>query len=109
VDYVALRDFLKEEKWREAEDETRARLIEAAGPGAQKRNWVYFSEVPAIPVKDLRTMDALWSAASGGKFGFGVQRELWLQSSRRWERFFKVIDWVQGENNVYRRDFFLLF
>lgn len=44
VDYAPLRDLLKEGKWREAEDETRAKLIEAAGPEAQKRGWVYFSE-----------------------------------------------------------------
>jgi len=73
VDYSMLRDLLKEKKWREAEDETRAKLIEAAGPGAQKRNWVYWSEVKTIPVEDLRTMDELWSAASGGKFGYKVQ------------------------------------
>ena len=95
--------MLKEGKWREAEDETRAKLIEAAGPGAQARNWVYWSEVRIIPVEDMRTLDTLWSAASGGKFGYKVQRELWLQSRRQWPRFFKAIDWVQGENNVYRK------
>jgi hypothetical protein len=31
VDYAPLRVLLKEGKWREAEDETRAKLIEASG------------------------------------------------------------------------------
>ena len=31
VDYTKLRDLLKEGQWREAEDEQRAKLIEAAG------------------------------------------------------------------------------
>ena len=50
----------------------------------------------------MRTLDELWKAASGGKFGYSVQREIWLQKSRQWPKFFKAIDWVQGENNVYR-------
>eukprot|EP00889_Picochlorum_renovo_P007654 jgi/Picre1/34684/NNA_002152.t1 len=77
--YTALRDLLAEQKWREAEDETRAKLIEAAGPGAQERNWVYWSEVKKIPVEDMTTLDALWSAASNGKFGYKVQRQMWIQ------------------------------
>lgn len=86
-----------------------------------KRGWVYFTEVTSIPDADLRTMDLLWRAASAGRYGYSVQRELWLQSRRQWPKFFKAIDWVQGENNVYRwargagagalglRPFFLLF
>lgn len=103
VDYSKLRDLLKEGKWREAEDETRELLIQAAGKGAVKRGWVYFSEVKFIPVDDMRTLDELWKAASGGKFGYSVQREIWLQNRRQWPKFFKAIDWVVGENNVYRK------
>lgn len=44
-----------------------------AGPGAQKRGWVYFSEVEAIPAADMKTMDLLWRAASNGRFGYSVQ------------------------------------
>lgn len=103
VDYSSLRDLLKEGKWREAEDETRELLIQAAGPAAVKRGWVYFSEVKFIPVEDMQTLDGLWKAASGGKFGYSVQREMWLQARKQWPKFFKAIDWVQGENNVYRK------
>jgi len=53
------------------------------------------AEVKFIAEADLQTMDALWSAASGGKFGFTAQRELWLQQSKYWSRFFKKIDWTQ--------------
>jgi hypothetical protein len=50
----------------------------------------------------MRTMDELWRAASGGKFGYSVQREMWVQQRRQWTKFFKAIDWVQGENNIYK-------
>lgn len=73
MDYSALKTHLASGDVRKADDETRALLIKLAGPAAVKRNWVYFSEVQFIPVKDLQTMDALWRAASGGKFGYSVQ------------------------------------
>lgn len=57
---------------------------------------------PPPAVEDMQTLDALWKAASGGKFGYSVQREMWLQARKQWPKFFKAIDWVQGENNVYR-------
>jgi hypothetical protein len=103
VDYASLRDLLAEEKWREAEDETRAKLIEAAGQGAKDRNWVYWSEIKSIPVEDMETLDALWAAASNGKFGYRVQRQMWIQNRKQWIRFFRAIDWVQGENDIYRK------
>lgn len=103
VEYSTLRDLLAEGKWREAEDETRAKLIEAAGEGAKERNWVYWSEIKNIPVEDMETLDALWAAASNGKFGYRVQRQMWIQNRKQWIRFFRAIDWVQGENDVYRK------
>ncbi|MEO2192166.1 MAG: GUN4 domain-containing protein [bacterium] len=103
VDYTKLRDLLAEGKWREAEDETRARLIEAAGEAAVERNWVYWSEAKSISVEDMETLDALWASASNGKFGYRAQRQMWIQNRKQWTRFFRAIDWVQGENDVYRK------
>ena len=76
IDWAPLRTALAAGDFRAADDEHRARLIELAGPGAVARGWVYFSEVKAMPAADLRVMDGLWRAASGGKFGFAAQREV---------------------------------
>lgn len=73
ADYTALREHLAAGRFQKADDETRTKLIQVAGKDAVKRNWVYFSEVQFIPAEDLKTMDALWRAASNGKFGFSVQ------------------------------------
>jgi hypothetical protein len=48
-------------------------------------------------------VDNLWRAYSNNKFGYTPQRELWLQSKKMWGKFFQRIDWVQGENNIYRK------
>jgi len=46
-DYAPLRDALAAGEFQEADDITRAALIQLAGPGAVKRNWVYFTGDPA--------------------------------------------------------------
>lgn len=103
VNYEPLRDALRAGEYEKADDITRALLIELAGEEAQQRGWVYFTEVQFIADADLLALDQLWAASSGGKFGYAVQRELWLQNRKQWGRFFQVINWVQGENNVYRK------
>jgi hypothetical protein len=131
-DYSKLKSLLAAQDFQAADDETRDLLIRLAGPEAVKRKWVYFTEarpprgvrggagLPAgaagpltqvggraqvkfIPAADLQTLDRLWRAASGNKFGYSVQKELWVQNRRYWEKFFKAIDWVQGEHNIYRK------
>lgn len=50
----------------------------------------------------MKTIDALWLAASGGKFGFSVQRSIWRACDKKWSSFFLAIDWLKGENLNYR-------
>ena len=64
---------------------------------------MYFSEARSIAATDLRTIDALWVAYSGGRFGFSVQRSLYLAEKRKWGAFFKRIGWTTGENGAYRK------
>jgi hypothetical protein len=42
-----------------------------------------------------------WKVASGGKFGYSVQRDIWNQQQKRWDRFIKQLGWVAGINNIY--------
>jgi hypothetical protein len=73
------------------------------GEDAEDRGWVYFTEARDFPVADLKTIDALWVHFSEGRHGFSVQRKLWVGAKRQWPKFFKQIDWVQGENDNYRK------
>lgn len=103
IDYVSLRDYLAEGRVREAEDETRAKLIEMAGEEAKKRKWVYFTEAKAIPQEDLRTVDRLWRHFTGNRQGYSVQRRIWNNCKGLWTSFFRKISWVYGENDNYRK------
>ena len=44
-DYSSLQSSLRNGDFQKADDITRQKLIELAGPGAVKRGWVYFTEV----------------------------------------------------------------
>ena len=103
ADYTLLRDLLAAGEWQKADDETRLKMCELAGEEAFTREWVYFTEVKDIPAADLSTMDALWKAYSGGRYGFSVQRSLYLAEKRKWGNFFKRIGWTQGDNGAYRK------
>ena len=101
--YTLLRDLLAAGEWEKADDETRLKLCQLAGEEAEAREWVYFTEVKTIPSTDLRTMDALWTAYSRGRYGFSVQRQLWVAEKRRWGPFFTRVGWTMGANKAYRK------
>ncbi|MGF1519932.1 MAG: GUN4 N-terminal ARM-like repeat domain-containing protein [Nodosilinea sp.] len=101
VDYEPLQRLLIEQDFEEADRLTLAKLCELAGPTAMKRKWVYFTEVEQFPVVDLQTIDRLWLIYSEGKFGFSVQRRLWLSLGQNWDKFWPRIAWK--DDNIWTR------
>lgn len=81
------------QQWEEADRVTSALLRRLAGPGAERRGYVYFSEVAPIAPADLDAIDHLWWFYSQGRYGFRVQRRLWLQCEQRWERLWPLLGW----------------
>jgi hypothetical protein len=102
IDYTPLKQFLEKREFQNADDETRALLIKVAGPGAVERGWVYFSDVSSIPEADLETMDRLWLAYSGGKFGYSVQRKIFLSTKckKDWVKWYLEVNWIRSGDNV---------
>jgi hypothetical protein len=96
IDYQPLQDCLIAEDWEAADRLTAQKLCELAGPAALKRKWIYFSEVQTLPVTDLQTLDQLWRVYSEERFGFSVQRRLWLNLKGDWDRLWPQIGWKQG-------------
>ena len=78
VDYTTLRDLLKQGEWELADNEHRRLLTVLGGEDSEERGWVYFTEARRFPVTDLKTIDNLWTHFSDGRFGFSVQRKLWV-------------------------------
>jgi hypothetical protein len=93
VDYEPLQSLLAQQEFEMADRVTVQKLCELAGEAASQRKWLYFTEAQGLPPADLRLIDALWRLHSEGKFGYSVQRELWLGVNRDWERLWPKIGW----------------
>jgi hypothetical protein len=98
IDYAPLQQLLVQQDFLAADRLTLEKLCELAGPAAVQRKWLYFSEVENFPNIDLQTINNLWFIHSQGKFGFSVQRELWLSLSKNWEKLWHKIGWKTGNN-----------
>lgn len=98
ADYKPLQQLLADEDFENADRLTLKKLCELAGPTAAQRNWLYFTEVESLPVTDLQTINTLWLLHSEGKFGFSVQREIWLGVGKDWDKVWPKIGWKSGNN-----------
>lgn len=96
IDYFPLQQALVKREFQEADLLTIRNLCAAVGPATVARKWLYFTEVTGLPVADLRTIDTLWRVHSEGKFGFSVQRRLWLAGGKNYEGLWMKIGWKSG-------------
>ena len=77
VDYTRLRDLLAAGIWREADQETNCVILKAAR--REVDGWLDMESMDNFPCDDLRTIDQLWVKYSQGRFGFSVQKKIWLE------------------------------
>ena len=78
MDYTPLRDLLKARKWKEADQETRQ--VMCAVMGREKEGWLREEDAQSFPCADLRTIDQLWVKYSEGRFGFSVQKRIYVET-----------------------------
>ncbi|MGF1675757.1 MAG: GUN4 N-terminal ARM-like repeat domain-containing protein [Rivularia sp. (in: cyanobacteria)] len=98
IDYTQLQKLLANQEFQEADRLTLQKMCELSGEEALKRKWLYFTEVEKFPITDLQTINNLWLIHSQGKFGFSVQREMWLGLRKNWENLWVKIGWKNGNN-----------
>jgi len=96
VDYQPVQAALVAGDYQTGDRLTLEKLCELAGEPARQRNWLYFSEVEKFPRADLRCLDTLWLIYSEGKFGYSVQRELWLAQGKDFAKLWGKIGWKSG-------------
>ncbi|CAO2838147.1 unnamed protein product [Amaranthus hypochondriacus] len=90
-----LQQHLASGDFRQADDETRRLLIVLAGEAAIKRGYVYFTEVQFIPKDDLKAIDELWKKFSNGRYGYSVQKKIWVKVNKDFTRFFIKVGWMK--------------
>ncbi|MCU0547908.1 MAG: GUN4 domain-containing protein [Leptolyngbya sp. Prado105] len=110
VDYTKLRDLLKAQQWKEADYETYLVIRQAVGK--QQGSEMQEQDLLNFPCADLRTINDLWIRYSGGRFGFSVQKQLYLNFGGQpdgqdhyreaWEALCSRVEWiVNGESIAY--------
>lgn len=89
VDYTQLRDFLAAGKLKEADRQTARILLELAD--REQEGWLCSQDIEKLPCSVLSEIDRLWFQYSNHLFGFGVQRQIWVDIGGLPDRFdFKV-------------------
>jgi hypothetical protein len=101
--FQKLEALLKAKKWRDADLET-WKLMKKLTKREQE-GWLRVKDVKNFPRQELRKMDQLWVKYSNGKFGFSVQKQIWLDLGGKlggepdWDTFEKLGDRVGWRKN----------
>ena len=93
INYADLQLFLLEQKFEAADRLTSSYLRKLAGKFAEKRGYVFFSEVKNMSGEDLKTIDRLWNIYSNGRFGFSNQAKILKSVGKRYELLWPKIGW----------------
>jgi formylglycine-generating enzyme required for sulfatase activity len=75
--YKKLQKLLEAGEWKEADQETARVMLQVAG--REKEGWLNIDSIENFPCEDLRTIDQLWVKYSNSRFGFSVQKNIWLE------------------------------
>lgn len=95
INYNTLQKLLINQNFKEADKLTQEYLCQLAGLNVQNdRKWLYFTDIESIPIEDLLQIDLLWQIYSQGKFGFSIQRKIWITQKYKWNDFFSSIGWI---------------
>jgi len=107
VDYQKLQKLLKAGFWKEADQETAHRMLEAVGQESSYSIRLDLEKIRTFPCKDLQTVDRLWAHYSQGRFGFSVQKKIWQECGipksfgKDWDRFCAKVGWQTPDARDY--------
>ncbi|MBW4662362.1 MAG: GUN4 domain-containing protein [Drouetiella hepatica Uher 2000/2452] len=84
IDYCGLRDLLKAGKWREANETTLNVMLQIAR--RKNHGYLEYNHVRKLPHTDMCTINDLWVKYSNGRFGFSVQKNIYLTFCKKANR-----------------------
>ena len=107
IDYRELEKLLKAQEWRSADELTVKHMLKVAN--REKEGWLNTQHIEAFPCEDLRTIDQLWVHYSNSKFGFSIQKKIWLGCGgeigkydfEAWKKFAAKVGWYQDDWRTY--------
>ena len=105
IDYTRLRDFLAAGNWKYADYETYLVMLKVVD--RKEGDWIRDEELLNFPCTDLRTINQLWVKYSSERFGFSVQKKIYLEVGGKpdgkyyqeaWKKFGDRIGWRVKES-----------
>ncbi len=104
--YRSLQNYLSNGRWKEADQETFdvMRRVE----GLIGKTQLDKEDTQKFPCSDLSIIDRLWVKFSGGRFGFSVQKQIYIEAgnpldsqfhAESWEKFCDRVAWVKSGNH----------
>jgi len=107
LNYQPLQELLINQQFQEADKITNEYLCElVAIQTKNEKKWLYFTDIQFLPVEDLFTLDLLWKIYSKGKFGFSIQKDIWMKSNKKWDKLWEKISWTNnGKMKRYPEEF----
>jgi hypothetical protein len=99
--YSKLNDFLESGNWKAADEETARMMLAVAGRTSQ--GYLDTDDIEKFPCEDLRIIDHLWVKYSNGRFGFSVQKQIYINCGGKpdgnfpgdtiWYKFVDEVGW----------------
>ena len=93
INYDELQLRLLEQNFEDADRLTSSYLRKLAGKLAERRGYVFYSEVNNMSGIDLQSIDRLWIIYSNGKFGFSKQAKILKSVGKKYELLWPKIGW----------------
>jgi serine/threonine protein kinase len=102
ANFTQLDQLLAQGKWKEADQETTQLMFKIMS--SEKEGYLTVENCRNFPPEYLRIIDQLWLKYSQGRFGFSVQKQIWLKYSGRldgsyqsdiYEKLAKEVSWLK--------------
>ncbi|MGK7954706.1 MAG: GUN4 domain-containing protein [Crocosphaera sp.] len=99
--YQTLLNYLSSGRWKDADQETAKVMLQVANQVEQ--GWLDIDDIENFPGEDLRIIDQLWVKYSNGRFGFSVQKKIYIDelggtreyNEKIWNEFCERVGWIE--------------
>ena len=101
ADYTKLRNLLENKEFGKADLETLKIILWITN--RQEGEYLNREDIEKVPKDDLHTINQLWLVGSDRKFGFSVQKQIWIDlggkpgedDKETFERFLEKVEWTE--------------
>ncbi|MEB3826596.1 nSTAND1 domain-containing NTPase, partial [Phormidium sp. CCY1219] len=98
--YQALKQFLIQRDWENADRETYFLMLYIAGNKSYQQGYFDKAEYENFSCADLKLIDDLWYVSSGGTQGFRVRHNIYRESGQDWEQMYDRVGWRKDNRRL---------